>query len=584
MCGIIGAAGVTRDDIEKGLQTFSYRGPNAKGYSDEGSILMGHARLSIIDLDPRSNQPFFDASRTCSIVFNGEIYNYKSLRDELKQKHGVAFRTESDTEVLLAAYMQWGKEMLPRLRGMFAFAIHDARTETVFLARDHAGIKPLYYSLQNGFVFSSELKGAVSIMRARGDGVAIDTASLGLYQTFGYIPTPRTLVVGIYKLTRGSWLAYNLRTQNVETGAWEPRTKTISSVRELEVAVRESILEHTVADVPVGLFFSGGIDSSVLALVLQEAGVQLETFSINVEGRGADERYFKEIAKRLGVVAHVAPFGMKEAADVYGHVFSKMDDPIADSSILPTAYVSKFARERVTVVLSGEGGDELFQGYPRQEVIAAMGGTVSARCMLDTLMHSTPFFPGKRRLLLAIAQLTHDPAFFYLLTTSLAQDQLDPDSWARARQMLGSTDPLWFDRDWYLENMLLRKADMATMYSSLEGRVPLLGAQVWNAAPRFVKENLSSGTKTILRDMLKKRLPTELVDRPKSGFGISTKRLFAESGRVRADLLRSLPALMEYGFPPPSDADMLMERYPAYAFGIVALGNSLRNLQLIDRE
>lgn len=579
MCGIIGATGVTREALQEGLQTFSYRGPDALGYSEIEGMLMGHARLSIIDLDPRSNQPFWDERKERAIVFNGEIYNFREIRAEL-EKYGVIFRTESDTEVLLAAFGQWGKDMLPRLRGMFAFAIQDAHAGTVFLARDHAGIKPLYYTLEGGLVFASELKGVVSLMRARTQHVELDTASLGLYRAFGYVPSPHTLVSGLRKLERGSWLSYDIATATADTGSWQPETTAVDTVVGLEAAVRESVLEHTIADVPVGLFFSGGIDSSVIALVLQEAGMKLETFSIGVEGRGADEPYFNAIAKELHVSAHAAPFGIREAEEMYEHVFSKMDDPIADSSILPTAYVSRLAHERVTVVLSGEGGDELFQGYPRQEAIVAMGTGARSR-LLDAFLTAGPAFKGKRRLLLGLARAMHDPAFYYLLTVSLAQDMLEPPSWERARDMLAKTEPLWFDRDWYLENMLLRKADMATMYSSLEGRVPLLGAQVWNAAPKLSRENLAGGTKMVLRNMLKKRLPAELVDRPKSGFGISTRQLFAEFEPARTDLSRALAGLQEHGFPAPARQGTLVKNYPAYAFGIVALYRSLQNLSLL---
>lgn len=580
MCGIIGAQGATEIQIRKALETFSYRGPDAQGFL-AGECAMGHLRLSIIDLDPRSNQPMLDATNNYAIVFNGEIYNYKEIRSELERRRGVSFRTSSDTEVLLEGYKTWGKALLPKLRGMFAFAIYDQASRAVFLARDHAGIKPLYYSYNGGLVFASELKGVVSLMHSRGTRPAIDQSSLSLYKAFGYIPTPHTLVQGVQKLERGTWLLYDLASNASEYGAWHPETSVVFGVDELENVVRESILEHTVADVPVGLFFSGGIDSSVLAMVLQEAGMQLETFSLAVDGRDADAPYFNAIAKELGVKAHVARFGSQETAAMYDFVFSRMDDPIADSSILPTSYVAQMAKKHVTVVLSGEGGDELFQGYPRQETIAAMNGSSREKNILDVLMQNSPSFIGKRRLLLVLAKIAHDPAFFYLLTTSLAQDLLDKDSWARARSMLSQTNSLWFDRDWYLENMLLRKGDMATMYSSLEGRVPLLGAQVWNAAPQFVRENLEHGTKTVLREMLKRRLPAELIDRPKSGFGISTRQFFTDYAQARDDLSAALRAFEDYGFPPLQKQEMLMERYPAYAFGIIALYRSLKNLELV---
>ncbi len=580
MCGIIGAQGARQEVLAKGLDTFAYRGPDARGFAD-GFCALGHARLSIIDLDPRSDQPMLDGSGRYSIVFNGEIYNYRELRDELRRE-GVEFRTLSDTEVLLKAYVRWGVAMFPRLRGMFAFAISDSLEKRVLLARDHAGIKPLYYTTNGGLAFASELKGVAALLRARGTEPHVDPRALALYRAFGYIPVPQTPLAEIQKLERGSWLLFEADSGKIEKGVWEPQRTLVADMHGLEHLVRESILEHAIADVPVGLFFSGGIDSSVVAMVLQEAGLNLETFSIAVEGRDADEPYFTKIAQELGVKAHAARFGPTEAAAMYDFVFSRMDDPIADSSVLPTAFVSQQAKGRVTVVLSGEGGDELFQGYPRQAAIAAMRDKRALVPGWGDRVRTLPSFLGKRRLLLGLASYARDPVGYYLLTTSLAQDLLDRETWDTARSLLGRTEPLWFDRDWYLENILLRKADMATMYASLEGRVPLLGARLWDAAPRLVSENLAGGTKMVLRNLLSSRLSTELIDRPKSGFGISTRALFEKHAPARDDLSRALIVLAQYGFPKPREAKLLMTRYPAYAFGIVALYRSLQNLEMIE--
>lgn len=575
MCGIIGGTNIEQEALERGLDCFAYRGPDARGTHIDGTCSLGQVRLSIIDLDTRANQPFWSADQMHAIVFNGEIYNYKELRSELSAL-GALFRTDSDTEVLLEAYRAWGVDALPRLRGMFAFAIYDMRAQHIFLARDHAGIKPLYYSLMNGFSFASELKGVVSLVRSRGGKVSVREEMLEVYTAFGYVPGTDTLVQGVQRVARGSWLSFDIATGTLEQGRWDVPETTITTSAGLQDAVRASVLEHTMADVPVGLFFSGGIDSSVLALTLKQAGQQLETFSLSVEGRDADAPFFTAIAKHLDIRAHTAHFGISEAESVWEHVFSRMDDPIADTSILPTAFLSRFAAERVKVVLSGEGGDELFQGYPRQEAIAHMSSARHIH-LIDSLLMHTPDFRGKRRIFLNAARAVQDAGFYYLLSTSLAQDRLSSRAWNEARHVLASKHPLWFDRDLYLEHMLLRKADMATMYASIEGRVPLLDARLWNAAPRFVRENLQGGTKMILRDMLREALPPELIDRPKSGFGISTRRLFEESTLARQAGMDALAWARAHELVSGTD-EMLFVQYPALVFGLVSLHRSLKNI------
>lgn len=585
MCGIIGDTKGNERAVHESLASFAYRGPDARAFYNDKGLHLGHARLSIIDLDPRSNQPFFDAAGEVGIVFNGEIYNFKELRAELERTQNVRFRTTSDTEVLVYGYRAWGEKLLPKLRGMFAFAIYDRRDRSIFLARDHAGIKPLYYSLSGGALrFASEQKGVVGLLRGTGEEVRIDKDALSLYPVFGYIPSPKTLVEGVAKLERGSWLRYALDTQAVDMQRWKPETREIGSQAELEDAVRRSVLEHCIADVPVGTFFSGGVDSSLISAILQDAGMHLETFSIRVAGRPADAPYFTEIAKRLGVKAHVADFGVKEFDGLYEELMSKVDDPIADTSIFPTALVSKIAAQHVKVVLSGEGGDELFLGYPRLHALAKMRASVARSSgLFDAALIGSPQFRGKNLLFSRVAQVSALTTPFYLLQLSPARDLSARLGWQQAEHLLGSGAPLWFDRDWYLENMLLRKTDMATSYASIEGRVPLLGVELWNAAPRFAEENLAdAGGKGMLRRMLAKHIPRELIDRPKSGFGISISQIFAESSVLRRDLESSLRDLADLGIGAEErNAELVVNRYPVFGFGLVALSAALRNLKLL---
>lgn len=578
MCGIIGDTNSDKQTIRESLAKFAYRGPDARAFYEDAVICLGHARLSVIDLDRRSTQPFFDAEKETAIVYNGEIYNYKELRTELEREHGVRFRTTSDTEVLVYGYKVWGEKLLPKLRGMFAFAMYDMRARTVFLARDHAGIKPLYYSLTGSALrFASEPKGVVGLLRKGGEEVRVDRDALALYPVFGYIPSPKTLVEGVLKLERGSWLRYALESKAVETGKWTPQTREIRSREELEDAVKRSMLEHCIADVPVGTLFSGGVDSSLIAAVLQEAGMQLETFSIRVADRPADEPYFKEIAKRLGVKAHVADFGLTEFEALYDDVLGKMDEPIADAAIFPSTLVSRIASERVKVVLSGEGGDELFLGYPRAQVLARMRAGRPLR-VFDSVFTKTPPFRGKNKLFSSLAEQLSLPAAYYLLQTSPARDLSLSTAWRTAEEMLSREGGCWYDRDWYLENMLLRKTDMATSYASIEGRVPLLGVELWNAAPGFMHENLAQGGgKEVLKSMLAKHIPRELIDRPKAGFGIGIARLFRESRRLSDDLTKAMTVAHEYGLP-SADERLIKERYPVYGFGLVVLMHALENL------
>lgn len=581
MCGIIGTTKGDKDVVRSALSSFAYRGPDAQKFFSDQAITLGHARLSILDLDERSDQPFFDVKREIGIVFNGEIYNFKELRSELERVHGVQFRTTSDTEVLVYGYRYWGKEMLPKLRGMFAFAIYDMRNSSIFLARDHAGIKPLYYSTAVGtLLFASELKGVVSLLRSSGLPVRVHPSSVHLYQVFGYIPSPLSLVSEVYKLERGTWLTYELKTKCVATGVWKPQETNIDSVVSAEEAARRSVLEHAIADVPVGTFFSGGVDSSLIAALLKESGQPLKAFSVQVEGRTADEPYFRAISKELGLDMTVAEFGLAQFDAMYEDMVHRTDEPIADTSLFPTTYIARVAAREVKVVLSGEGGDELFLGYPRARVLASMKNARHSK-ILNTLFLNSSSFKGKNTVFEKLAASSGMASAYYLYKTSPARDLAPAIAWKQAEEILETVEPRWFDRDLYLENMLLRKTDVATSYASIEGRVPLLGTELWNAAPHFAQYNARDG-KTILKDLLATFVSRELIDRPKAGFGLDIESLFRESKYLRADLDSALHALKGFNLGVShSDATRIAARYPVYGFGLIMLYHGLTNLDLL---
>ncbi|HEV8590556.1 MAG TPA: asparagine synthase (glutamine-hydrolyzing) [Pyrinomonadaceae bacterium] len=573
MCGILGISGKDESGITKAAETIRYRGPDMHGSFADEHISLGFNRLAIIDLDERANQPMWDAEKKTCIVFNGEIYNYRELKKELESTY--TFRTTSDTEVILAGYVTHGPDFIERLRGMFAYAIYDVEKKKVILARDHAGIKPLYFFADGEtFAFASEIKALKSLLARP---VTLNMDALRLYWALGYIPSPQTAYTEITALLSSSYLTYDLATKKCGAPTrYKPDAKPVTSENDLFELIEEKVMSHLVADVPVGLFFSGGTDSSVIAAALKRRRHPLEAFSIKIAGRNGDEKYFRAISEALGLNTHVYDFGPKEFVDVYEEVMGKLDIPLADNSIFPTYFVAKKAREKVTVVLSGEGGDELFFGYPRQQKMLKIRGRLDRTVTIaDRLLTHVPV-PGR------IAQeysSRFEPVSYYIREMSPARNFLTPEFLAPAKVLVaGVADALYFDRDLYLENDLLRKTDLATMYNSLEGRVPLLDPDIIASAPNFEKEYNAFVMKPLLKKMLERDLPHELVYRGKSGFGMDLKVFFAHPA-VMNDLQRAFSYFKEHAIPTPvfPDANVLLEQYPNAAFAAIALYRALQH-------
>jgi len=373
MCGICGklefdqSKPVSKELLHRMMAAIRHRGPDDEGTYFSGGVALGHLRLSIIDLHT-GHQPISNEDGSLWIVFNGEIYNYRDLRQDLLQK-GHTFSTATDTEVILHLYEEYGERFLEKLQGMFAFAIWDDANKTLLLARDRVGIKPLYYAASpSGVVFGSELKAILQDPSVRND---VDSSALGLFLTFQYVPGEHTTIQAIRKLLPGHYLVARQGRVAVRQ-YWDlqfsPRpTPSNDLVPQLTTLLRDTVRSHMISDVPVGVLLSGGVDSTaMLSFATEVAQERMHTFTVGFTGIGAtDERpYARLAAERFGSRHYETTFGASEFADFLPRYVWHMEEPVCEPPAVALFYVSKLAREHVKVLLSGEGGDEAFAGYP----------------------------------------------------------------------------------------------------------------------------------------------------------------------------------------------------------------------------
>jgi asparagine synthase (glutamine-hydrolysing) len=583
MCGISGTT-YKSVDFSNSVSCISHRGPDNSGYFADDSVSLYHHRLSIIDIDGRANQPLSDKSGKFIIVFNGEIYNFKELRQTLESEY--SFSTTSDTEVLVYLYMKHGKRMLEMLNGMYAICIYDKEDNKLFLARDSSGIKPLFYCLQNGHItFSSEIKGVASMLNQVGVTLSLDRQSVVLFGALGYIPAPRTLVAEIRSIEKGSWIEFDISAGTATRGEQllynEPLTQPLREVLESAVA------DHLISDVPVGLLFSGGTDSSIIASILNEKKVSLSTWSISFNGDTLDNKYINLIREELNLDSRVYKFGPKEFDSVYEYVMSKIDEPTYDNSLFPTYYIAKQASAEVKVVLSGEGGDEYFLGYERMKAIAKMAKTDRKITIIERIFFLLPSFKGKNKVFQILYAALGMPYAYYLITMSPSKDMMSLESWTAAKRALAAIErPIDIDSAMYLEGDLLRKTDMATSYASIEGRVPLLDRRVIRfAKDAGIQAHLQGGTKSLLKGALAEFLPKEIVYRKKTGFGMDLRSYFMESKFLKKDLEESLRFLINRDIKLAKkfslgSLDYYINRYPNYCLALITLSRSMKNLHL----
>jgi asparagine synthase (glutamine-hydrolysing) len=556
MCGIAGIVdrrGVPdRVHLEAARDSLAHRGPDdGRTYvSARGDAALLFRRLSIIDLRAVANQPLTNEDRQRWVVFNGEVYNFRSLRSEL-ERSGHRFTSDGDAEVVLHAYEEWGEACVDRFVGMFAFAIWDETTQTLFAARDRLGIKPLYYQeTPAGVRFASELKALVALP---GGPQKIDEAALWQYLSRGYVSPPRTIYAEARSLSPGHCLTWSaargsLRIERYwdpidayRRGRETPVARSMSDAADaLDALLRESVRLRLISDVPIGAFLSGGVDSSaVVAMMAAEAGSRIRTFTIGFEDQDHNEAPFaKTIASHLGTDHAELYATERQALEFIPRLADHYDEPFADSSALPTYLVCLLARQHVTVALSGDGGDELFGGYKHYDVIErrlrnARRIPGPARDWIARAAGSAPHSRAQRAFV-ALPLASQAEAFFDYFTSlwrpmelaSLAPN-LAPAPLAPASRLAGceATHLMTFslsDLQRYLPDDILTKVDRASMAVSLEARVPLLDHRVVEFMLGLPDAFRRSGTqrKVLLRQVLARFVPDVLIDRPKKGFGV----------------------------------------------------------------
>ena len=541
----------------------AHRGPDGEGYgmyeTDTAKVGLGHRRLSIIDLTAGGSQP--QTFGSLHITFNGEIYNYAEIKKVLEDK-GHSFKSHSDTEVILHAYAEWGSAALQQFIGMFAFVIYDEANQQIFACRDRAGVKPFFYYYKDGlFLFGSELK---ALVQHPAFIKQINTDAVAAFLQFGYVPTPHCIFNDAHKLKPGHFLTFDIPNRQLQTtqywNVYDAYNKPIldislpEAIEETEKLLTSAFQYRMVSDVPVGVFLSGGYDSSCVTAILQKNNTEkIKTFTIGVPDAGLNEAPFaKEIAAHLGTDHTEYYCTEKEALEIVPQLPFFYDEPFADSSAIPTTLVSRIAREKVTVALSADAGDEIFAGYNRYDYMIKYGGALkkipgiirrSAATMMDLIpADKIPVFnkkylfhsryekvksllkePSAKNVLMSMTQQMNIKEIAELFKGSIQQmpsyfdsTDLKPENYSVLSYMMA------IDYQTYLLDDILQKVDRAGMSVSLEGREPFLDHRIIEWAARLPMEyKYNKGNKKfILKQIVHKYIPAAMMDRPKMGFGI----------------------------------------------------------------
>ncbi len=609
MCGIAGFVTVdasaapagARRVLERMTRSLRHRGPDDEGFHVEPGCWLGHRRLSIIDLDS-GHQPLYGPDGNVCAVLNGEIYNYVELRDELVAA-GHAFSTRTDTEVLVHGWRHWGSRgLLERLDGMFALALWDARTRRLVLARDRLAKKPLYVAVRpHGLAFASELKALFEhpwVQRC------VDARALRRYLFYGFVPTPHAIAPGVRKLTGGAFLEWRAGDELVEERFWQPSfIPTLEGTLDETAAQWWSLFRRAVqlrlrSDVPLGVFLSGGIDSTAVVAAMAELtdAASIHTFSIAFEDRTFDESsHARTVARHFGTRHRERTLRPDDLLAMLDGILLAADEPLADGSIVPTYLLSGFAREHVTVALGGDGGDELFLGYP---TFVAHGLARAYRLLPDPI-HRHVVLPLVDRLPVSTANLSldyrarrfvrgrdYDPLTRHfawigaldlaaqrrLLRPAIREAAPDTDVTGDVRA-IADTTPARDDYDLlsalymrlYLGDGVLVKVDRASMAHALEVRAPFLDVDVVDYSLRLPRRfKLRAGrTKVLLRHVLRGRVPRSIVERPKKGFGMPIAAWLRGPLREWAERLLDAERIAAGGFFDPAEVQRLLQEHVA---------------------
>jgi asparagine synthase (glutamine-hydrolysing) len=579
VCGINGLLyKEAKTDIVKQLQLMNnkiiHRGPDDDGIYHENMVAMGMRRLSIIDLST-GNQPMYNDDKSVAIVFNGEIYNYKILKAELELA-GCDFDTQSDTEVILRLYEKYGESMLDKLNGMFGFSIHDKNKNQVFIARDRFGEKPLYYYHNNEkFVWASELKSIVSLFP---ELKKVDRDALALFFSLTYIPAPYSIYQNIKKLLPGHYLKVNTINLAVEDRQYwdinlQDKVENISytdAQRNIHNLLFESVEQRMIADVPLGVFLSGGVDSTIIAAIMANiSDKKVKTFSVGYKNKRYDESArARQVAAHIGSEHHEYTLDYKDIFDIADKIILNYDEPYADSSCLPTWFISSKTAQHVKVALTGDGGDEVFGGYNkymlphyRRRLNRYIPGFIkpllAKKSFADMFLSrgdSKSIF-SKARKVVGILNEDLISGHLNLLALGFRQDELDQlftgeiaDYKKLLADHLGTINPevdelkqlRYIDKQISLEGDMLVKVDRASMLCSLECRSPFLDHRLMEYTYQLPDDYLihKGNKKRILKDTFENLLPEGFFNSPKSGFETPVGEWFR--GPLKNDMLETL--------------------------------------------
>jgi len=545
MCGILGFNWKNEELANKLADSIKHRGPDQGGFYFDEKISLGHRRLAILDLSEKGKQPMTTSDGNFIIVFNGEIYNYKEIKDSLLKK-GYKFKSTSDTEVLLYGYKEWGKDILGRLNGQFAFAVYNKEKQEIFLARDRTGINPLYYYFKDGkFIFGSELK----VILESGIKKDIDKFSLNYYLMYGYTPRERSIIKGAFKLLPASYLVFSLKENKIveRNKYWdfelENKIKDEDEAKKLILKqLEKSVKARMMGDVPIGAFLSGGVDSSAVVAMMSKFTDSLNTFSVKFDYADFDEsKYARIISDKFKTNHHEIEFSARDVKELIPELIHRYDEPFADPSMIPMFLVSKIAREKVVVALSGDGADELFGGYSSYLVYKI----INLQRYCPKFLFKLGYFIVKK---LNSPKLLKLKKFLGigLLDNSLKYGEFRSFLYRDEFKMVSDDNPEDYYREYvgafgvdgdylqqatnidirnYMTDNCLVKVDRASLGNSLESRPPMLDSNMVKLAVKISSDLKIKGkeTKYVLKKALEGVLPNEVLYRAKKGFGVPLK-------------------------------------------------------------
>jgi asparagine synthase (glutamine-hydrolysing) len=589
MCGIAGFfapnASWNASHLASATNRLAHRGPDAEGryFDADAGIGLGHRRLSILDLSADANQPMWSHDGRYVAVFNGEIFNYQEIAPQV----GAAFRTHSDTEVVLQAFAKWGPDFIHKCNGFFALAIYDKHEQKLWLFRDRMGIKPLYYHFADGrFAFGSELKALRPLL----GNLTPDGTAIGTFLHVGYIPAPLTIFQEVKKLPKGTYAVVHKGQLQLQS-FWKPEEQLAPHALRNEAEAKQTLKElivssvryRMISDVPLGTFLSGGVDSSLVTAVAQSlSNAPVKTFSIGFDFAPHDESaYAQAVAHKLGTEHHAFRVTQREAIDLAASITDIFDEPFGDASAIPTAIVSALARKHVTVALSGDGGDELFLGYGMYTWARRLHNPIirALRDPIARVLQAT----GKDRNV-AVAELFRYPNLAGLQAHIFSQDQrffskaelatllriphdtfLNQTPTMLARTLLPAESQALFDINNYLPDDLLVKVDRASMLHGLEVRTPLLDYRIAQFALNLHEDlKIRDGVaKYLLKQVLYDYLPAPMFNRPKWGFGVPLRVWLKSELRYMLDEQLHKHKVMAAGFVNPEVVENLKSRFLA---------------------